>query len=147
MPRIKGVITNKIKDEKNYKSKSFIILQSVTFYFQKNKNNYFQLINILQNKNKISINFINWFIAVYCNNNIIFINDKLISSSFKTANKYYSKKYFNPLKKGDNIKIMLNNAELESSVCQLNFFKWAYTNNIIEYIEKNYLELYKEYCL
>ena len=145
MPRIKGVIANKIKDKKNYKSKSIIILQSVTSYFLKNKNNYLSFSNIINNKNKITVNFINWFITVHCENNIVFINDKLIYSSFKTANKYYSKKYFNPLRKVDNIKVMINNIELETSVCQLNFFKWAYTNGIVEYVHKNYLKLLDEY--
>ena len=52
--------------------------------------------------------------------------------------KSYSKRRFDPFCRWDRITIPLNETEhIQTTIGQLNFFKWAMENKIIEYIEDN----------
>ena len=56
--------------------------------------------------------------------------------------KAYSKKNFDPFCRWDRISIPYENGtHIETTIGQLNFFKWTLENNIIQYIEDNYEEI------
>ena len=53
--------------------------------------------------------------------------------------KAYSKKRFDPFCRWERISIPYkNNNNVETTIGQLNFFKWALENKVIDYIESNY---------
>ena len=58
---------------------------------------------------------------------------------YKLKLKAYSKKRFDPFCRWERISIPYkNNNNVETTIGQLNFFKWALENKVIDYIESNY---------
>ena len=59
--------------------------------------------------------------------------------------KAYSKKRFDPFCRWDRINIPYNeNQSIQTTIGQLNFFKWALENEVIKYIEDNYDDIEKD---
>jgi hypothetical protein len=59
--------------------------------------------------------------------------------------KAYSKKRFDPFCRWDRISIPYRDDKcIETTIGQLNFFKWALENKVIDYIEKNYETIEKD---
>ena len=58
---------------------------------------------------------------------------------YKLKLKAYSKKRFDPFCRWDRISMPYTNGTcIETTIGQLNFFKWTIENKVIEYIEENY---------
>jgi len=115
-----------------------------------------QLMLLLRNQNKISLRLIDWFITNYSKkNNIIYLickdetGNRVINhdtgqiikqfnvyNSYKSQLKAYSKKQFDPFCRRERINFVCMGETVPTTVGQLNFFKWALTNNIMDYIYK-----------
>ena len=114
-----------------------------------------KLVFILSNDKKISLRSIDWFITNYSKkNNIYYLiyndingnptfqenneykNNMNVFHSYKSQLKAYSKKRFDPFCRRDRLlfKMDTNNA-VETTIGQLNFFKWAISNLVVDYIE------------
>jgi hypothetical protein len=56
--------------------------------------------------------------------------------------KAYSKRRFDPFCRWERISIPYdNNSFMETTIGQLNFFKWAIENRIVDYIEEHYQDI------
>jgi len=137
--------------------------------FYSNTYNRDTIINILNGDYSISLRSIDWFITNYSkkNNTIYSIyedENKLrtfdssykfkeninVFHSYKSQLKAYSKKLFDPFCRRDRIEFELNNnVILETTLGQLNFFRWAINNLIVNYIKdnKNLIETDMNICL
>lgn len=148
-----------IKSCKNITSKQALLIIPITQYFS-NKTILNKLITILKGES-ISLRLIDWFVTNYCkkfnviynlndfidnelNNNKIkntsssFDNYILVHNNYKGQLKAYSKKNFDPFCRRNRIRFYYDdNKYFITTVGQLNFFKWAIENNIINYIKKN----------
>tara|TARA_B000000532_G_scaffold240507_1_gene231486 strand:- start:1036 stop:1608 length:573 start_codon:yes stop_codon:yes gene_type:complete len=120
-----------------------------------------KLINILNDHDSISLRSIDWFITNYSKKNntyyIVYHDENNIPTfdesgnyksnmnvfhSYKSQLKAYSKKRFDPFCRRDRILFHLDeNNSVETTIGQLNFFKWAISNLIIDYIELNKIEI------
>ena len=141
-----------------------ILLNSLyRYYTDENEINMNNLLNILENNNKVSLRIIDWFVTNYSkkhgvfyiiytdnNNNRTFneIKDPKTKKQFNTYNSYkaqlksYSKKKFDPFCRRDRINFEYSkNKFIETTVGQLNFFKWALENLIIDYIQNHYEDI------
>ena len=78
---------------------------------------------------------ISWNIVDNTRNLLVVYND------YKLQLKAFSKKRFDPFCRWDRISIPYNNVEIMTTIGQLNFFKWAIENKIIDYIEKHITEI------
>ena len=59
--------------------------------------------------------------------------------------KAYSKKRFDPFCRWERINIPYKNGTcIETTIGQLNFFKWALENQVVDYIETNYDTIEKD---
>jgi hypothetical protein len=68
-----------------------------------------------------------------------------VYNDYKLKLKAYSKKRFDPFCRWERITIPYNeNNHMETTIGQLNFFKWAIENNIIDYIKNNYENIEKD---
>ena len=148
-----------IKSCKNITSKQSLLIIPITQYFS-NKYLLKKLITILKGES-ISLRLIDWFVTNYCKKfNVIYnLNDFmdkdlesvssiqkpdsfdnyiLIHNNYKGQLKAYSKKNFDPFCRRNRIRFYYDtNKYFITTVGQLNFFKWAIENNIINYIKKN----------
>lgn len=106
--------------------------------------------SIIEDKKPVSIRKLEWYISVYCKkHNVEYnVNGKTfnIYNSYKNEQlKSYSKKYFDFFRRNNTIKIKITDKEyVETTVAQMNFFKWAIENNIIDYVEKNLSKINRE---
>jgi hypothetical protein len=127
-----------------------------------------QLIDIISGEKSISLRSIDWFITNYSKKKNIYYkiyqkedgsltfdeNNKLIKNinvfqSYKSQLKAYSKKKFDPFCRRERINLNISDTNIETTLGQLNFFKWAINNLIIDYIliHKNEIEKDMNNCL
>lgn len=91
---------------------------------------------ILSKKSNVTLRVIDWFITTYCKN----LSKSLyyVYRQYKLRLKSYSKKLFDPFCRGFRIRMLIEGQRLiETTVGQLNFFKWIIEDNIIQLYEKN----------
>ena len=134
-----------------------LLLESLTKFF---KNEYYrkELLSIIDGTKGISLRSIDWFITNYSKKNNIyyliykdkdnlptfeeknmkFYSNMNVHHSYKSQLKAYSKKRFDPFCRRDRILFSLGpDQEIETTIGQLNFFRWALQTLIIDYILKN----------
>ena len=136
-------------------SKSEILLQSLYQYYLKDNNKNLNIIlPILLGQSKLSISLFNQFITNYAKKNSIkiFIKNKEIDIylQYKLQLKSYRKTLFDPFSRRKRIKFYIDNTlekYLVTTIAQLNFFKWAIDNDIINYLNKNYEQIVEQKIL
>tara|TARA_B100000963_G_scaffold361870_1_gene400440 strand:+ start:4400 stop:4912 length:513 start_codon:yes stop_codon:yes gene_type:complete len=117
-----------------------ILLNKLLIYY--NDNNVMKTFtNIINGKMGISLRLIDWFVTNYSKNHYIIykISNKEFNvfQSYKLMGKSFKKKKFDPFCRGDRILLNFDGFNLETTIGQLNFFKWAISNNIVDYILEN----------
>ena len=130
--------------------KQDILMDALIEYYNK-KENIDKLLDIFKETSPISLRVIDWFVTNYSKKNKItfmlnnhFYKHKLftVHDEYKQQLKGYSKKQFDPFCRRNRIKFYYNeNNYILTTVGQLNFFRWANENNIIEYIKNNLKEI------
>jgi hypothetical protein len=141
--------------------------------FYENHDNMKTIQTIVNGESKISLRIIDWFVTNYAKKydtqyvirmRTGILKDLIEDCVFKVYHRYklqlkaYSKRRFDSFCRWDRISIpclsrdsMLcsgspSNEEclMETTIGQLNFFKWAIDNRILDYIEQNYAEIEKD---
>ena len=126
-------------------NKNKLLMDKINLFFE-NEVNKKVLINILNNNFNISLRIIDWFVTNYCKKyNIFWIENNqrfVVYLNYKLQLKAYSKKFFDPFCRRERIFFHYKEEEyLETTVGQLNFFKWIIEHNIINYIKNNYEDI------
>ena len=112
-------------------------------------NNLDKMLSIITGTSKISLRIVDWFATNYAKKfYTIYTIEKTtdnITRRFKVYDDYklklkaYSKKRFDPFCRWERINIPYSNDRfIETTIGQLNFFKWALENKVIEFVEQNY---------
>lgn len=115
--------------------------------FYDNFENVEELLTIIQSKNKISLRLIDWIITKYTKYHLTLLQNKNqeminVYISYKSQLKVYTKKFFDPFKRGIIVDFKFNNDQyVKTTVGQLMFFKWIYENNIYDFIVQNHEDL------
>ena len=147
----------------NYTTQNDLLLKNLmTFYKTDDLNGNYNPINILDKmlklitgESKISLRIVDWFATNYSKKYytlyVIDASADNVTRRFKVYDDYklklkaYSKKRFYPFCRWDRISIPYTNGKfIETTIGQLNFFKWALENKVIDYIEQNYIEIEKD---
>jgi len=129
----------------SYTTQNSLLLEKLTFFYNKN-NNIDKILPIINGESKISLRLIDWFVTNYSKKYFTLIKNGnkrfKVYIDYKLKLKSYSKKTFDPFCIWDRITIPYKkNSLMETTIGQLNFFKWIINNNIIEYIEKHFDEI------
>tara|TARA_B110000914_G_C15507208_1_gene468900 strand:+ start:221 stop:718 length:498 start_codon:yes stop_codon:yes gene_type:complete len=130
--------------------KEKLLLQSLHIFFN-NIDNQRKILIVLNSKTKVSLRLLDWFVTNYAKHNSITICDKINKSKkkycfvhleYKAQLKAYSKKNFDPFCRRNRIHFYFSNDRfIETTVGQLNFFKWAIQHKIIDYLSENVKEI------
>lgn len=131
----------------SYTTQNDLLLNNLmTFY--KNENNFEKMLKIITGETKISLRIVDWFATNYAKKYYTLYNydDSYgvihrfkVYTDYKLKLKAYSKRRFDPFCRWDRISIPYKNGTfIETTIGQLNFFKWAIENKVINYIEENY---------
>lgn len=146
-----------------YTTQNNLLLKNLmTFYETSNSdgthnpnNNLDKMLKIITGDSKISLRIVDWFSTNYAKKYYtIYVipgtNDNItrrfkVYDDYKLKLKAYSKKRFDPFCRWERISIpYVNGKFIETTIGQLNFFKWALENKVIDYIEENYADIEKD---
>ena len=131
-----------------YSSQNTLLLNNLITYYQGN-DNLDRMLKIINGDVNISLRIVDWFTTNYAKKYYT-VYELPSGNRFKVYNDYklklrsYSKKNFDPFCRWERISIPYKNEFLQTTIGQLNFFKWAFDNKIIEYIETNYAAIEKD---
>lgn len=129
-----------------YNTQNNLLLNNL-MNFYKDESFLHKMLNIITGESKISLRIVDWFATNYAKKyfTIYNIEDEQVPRRFKVYVDYklklkaYSKKRFDPFCRWDRINIPYgSNTFIETTIGQLNFFKWALENKVVDYIEENY---------
>ena len=103
-----------------------------------------KMLNIINGESKISLRIVDWFSTNYAKKYYTVYaldngNRFKVYIDYKLKLRAYSKKRFDPFCRWDRISIPYkDNTSIQTTLGQLNFFKWAIENEVVKYIEDNY---------
>ena len=124
---------------------SLILSKLLKFY--EDKRNMDVIMNIVNGESVISLRIIDWFVTNYAkmNDTIYHLpgrNRFRVYNDYKLNLKAYSKRRFDPFCRWTRITVPYGEDKaLITTIGQLNFFKWAIENSILEYITQYYKEI------
>ena len=148
-------IVNKNKDESlnspileriQISSQESMLIRSLEKYYCADLNKMKIMLPIIRGMSKISLRVIDHFITNYSKRNRItynFIENNTVqifnvNASYKSQLKAYNKKYFDPFCRGNRIPFFYDkNMCIITTIGQLNFFKWAISKNVIDWVSEN----------
>lgn len=132
----------------SYTTQNALLLTNLLKFYEQN-DNLDVMLQIINGHSKISLRIIDWFATNYAKKyfTVYAINNEYSKGSrrfkvyvdYKLKLKAYSKKRFDPFCRWDRITIPYKNGTfIQTTIGQLNFFKWAIENDIVQYIEQHY---------
>jgi hypothetical protein len=138
----------------SYTTQNDLLLNNLMDFYKK-ENNLDKMLKIITGESKISLRIVDWFATNYAKKNFTLytIDDSIGISSrrfkvyvdYKLKLKAYSKARFDPFCRWERISIPYkDNTFIETTIGQLNFFKWCLENKVIQYIEENYEAIEKD---
>ena len=135
-----------------YTTQNDLLLKNLIIFYKTDlngsynaNNNLDKMIRIITGESKISLRIVDWFATNYAKKyyTLFTIEQSVnnVSRRFKVYDDYklklkaYSKKRFDPFCRWDRISIPYTNGEfIETTIGQLNFFKWALENKVIDFV-------------
>lgn len=147
-----------------------LLLSSLTAYYQKRPRYRKMVYEIIEGISPLSLRVIDWFMTHYARSRhvLYWIDDEKdgivetypehgggnnlrkfhLYLEYRAALKSYTKMYMDPFRRHQRITFVLETDPLvsvETTVGQLNFFRFALSNHVIEYIENHLAEI--ESCM
>ena len=126
-----------------------LLLTNLMKFYQNNGDeilsNLPKMMKIVNGQSRISLRIIDWFVTNYAKKNFIIYNTNntcrfKVYNDYKLKLKAYSKRNFDPFCRWERVTIPYGiDLCIETTIGQLNFFKWAIENNIMEYIDEHYI--------
>jgi hypothetical protein len=130
-----------------YSTQNDLLLNNLMDFY-KNEENLSNMLKIITGESKISLRIVDWFVTNYAKKYYTLytfedVNEQVkrfkVYVDYKLKLKAYSKKRFDPFCRWDRISIPYKGeSHIETTIGQLNFFKWTLENKVIQYIEDNY---------
>lgn len=139
---------------------STLLLTSLTTFYKKNPNYGDILFDIVNGKSRLSLRIIDWFVTHYAkvHNTVYWIDDangKIhdypdrrdlrkfnVYLDTRAQLKSYTKLHFDPFRRHERISFIVDTSPpyikvIETTVGQLNFFRWALHNHLLDYVLKH----------
>ena len=131
-----------------YTTRNDLLLNNLLDFY-KDHTNIDKMLNIITGESKISLRIVDWFATNYAKKNYTLYTIEASNSNtdrrfkvyvdYKLKLKAYGKKAFDPFCRWERISIPYKEGKyIETTIGQLNFFKWAIENKVIKYIEDHY---------
>jgi hypothetical protein len=147
-----------------YIKQNDLLLNKLLEYYTKN-DNMNKMLGIINGESRISLRIVDWFATNFAKKYFTvynITNNKVNNSKNENENKNendtakrfkvyvdyklnlkaYSKRRFDPFCRWERITVPYEHDKfIQTTIGQLNFFKWALENRVIEYIENNYSDI------
>lgn len=148
-----------------------LLLENLLGYYRTNSNTLLTFLKIVNGESKISLRILDWCCTNYSKRFFVILNIPADNSKagvfnisptgvsyarfnlyvqYKLKLKAYSKRNFDPFCRWKRLNLEFTRPDtnfvckLVSTLGQLNFFRWAISNNIIEYIEDHFDDIEKD---
>jgi hypothetical protein len=144
-----------------------LLLSSLTEFYNKTPRHKVVLKEIIEGKHKLSLRIIEWLVTHFAKSHNIYYwvdeekniysvlpddvkgNVKKINlyQDYRAQLKSYSKFNFDSFRRHNRITFFINTERteyIETTIGQLNFFRWIFNNSIINYAIDNYDVIYKK---
>jgi hypothetical protein len=135
----------------NYISNELLLLSLSNFY-KDNTSKLLSILPIIYKSSHISLRLIDWFVTNYSkrynvvlskqndvHNNSEYFN---VYSSYRSQLKAFKKIQFDPFRRRERIDFYYKEEEfIETTIGQLNFFRWFVENKLLDYVEANYHDI------
>lgn len=102
-----------------------------------------KVLPIINREDEVSLRLVDWFVTNYAKKTLTtYLNHSgrrfVVHNEYKLRLRSYKKRQFDPFCRWDRIEIPYrDNSVVTTTVGQLNFFKWALENKVIEFIREN----------
>jgi hypothetical protein len=146
-----------------YSTQNELLLHNLLKFYNENEN-MDQMLKIINGESQISLRIIDWFVTNYAKKHDTVYNIPYSSQSisqdvsdihqskggkrfkvyvdYKLKLRAYSKRRFDPFCRWERISVPYKNGNfIQTTLGQLNFFKWALENDVIRYIKENYSDV------
>jgi hypothetical protein len=136
-----------------YNTQNDLLLHKVLrFYHENDGENMDKMLEVINGTTSISLRIMDWFVTNYSKKHYT-VYDLVGSAAaatrpkrfkvyvdYKLKLRAYSKKRFDPFCRWDRINVPHKNGTtyIQTTLGQLNFFKWAIENEVLRYIHENY---------
>jgi hypothetical protein len=137
----------------NYTTQNDLLMKNLMSFYDCG-DNLTKMLKIITGESKISLRIVDWFATNYAKKyyTLYDITDQYnnvkrfkVYVDYKLKLKAYSKKRFDPFCRWERISIPYKESTcIETTIGQLNFFKWALENKVVDYIESNYDTIEKD---
>jgi len=127
-----------------------LLLNKLLEFYNKD-DNLQKILGIINGQSSISLRLIDWFATNYSKKNFTVYNLKRSDGTpyrfkvyidYKLKLKAYSKKRFDPFCRWERITIPYEDDKyIQTTIGQLNFFKWILENKILDYLQQHYNEI------
>lgn len=127
----------------NYTTQNDLLMANLMKFYEED-NNLDKMLKIINGESPISLRIIDWFATNYAKKFFtvyeVGANRRFkVYVDYKLKLKAYSKRRFDPFCRWDRITIPYGNGTfIQTTIGQLNFFKWALENGVVAYIANNY---------
>ena len=142
-----------------------LLLSSLSKYFKAHKGQALVLQQLVNGTYPVSLRVIDWFVTHHSKQkNVMYWIDESKSTIFETIPtiftpqirkfhlyyeyraqlKSYTKLYFDPFRRHDRISFVVSSSPhmaIETTLGQLNFFRWAIHNHVLEYLQEHISEI------
>ena len=134
----------------NYTTQNDLLLNNLLKFYEES-NNMDYMLRIINGESKISLRIIDWFATNYAKKYYTVYEIPNTERRFKVYVDYklklkaYSKKRFDPFCRWERITVPYKDGKyIQTTIGQLNFFKWALENKVVDYIGENYETIEKD---
>jgi hypothetical protein len=142
-----------------------LLLSSITAFFNKHRSYRDSFYEISEGLSPVSLRLIDWFVTHYAKTNhvLYWIHEKTnqmfdnppvnevahmrrfnLYLEYRAQLKSYTKLHFDPFRRHERITFVLDrntHKTVETTVGQLNFFRWALSNHVIDYIISHHSQI------
>ena len=131
-------------------NKQNLLLKNLLKFYE-NEKNMKTLVDIVYFKNDVSLRSLDYLVTNYAKVNNIYVKNKKeemqLYQLYRLYLKGYSKQQFDPFKRHKRINIAcfrVPDGILETTVAQLNFFKFSIEHNVIQYLKDHKTQIESE---
>jgi hypothetical protein len=135
-----------------FKKNEILLYRSLKSYYKQHPENIKLMIDIIFGNSNISLRILDFFVIRYAKKYKVKydvdyegINESfLVYINYRAQLKSFTKKYFDPFRRKVKFNFNYSNDQsIWTTLGQLNFFKWAITSKIIDYVKDHYDEIVK----
>lgn len=124
-----------------YRSKKELTLLTNILFFNNNEDKFQIMLAKIAPGKSISLRIIDWFVTNFAKEKNISLNNINVYANYKLQLSVFNKQFFDPFARGDRIELTYGDMKIETTIGQMNFFKWLFEFEILPYIEDHKNEI------